>query len=169
MRVNDVRMTVDASSGEVLYKSQKELDFYLLNNSGYLLHNNKPFVKTFRSLSEPLAKLSGDEKAKLFDLLAYLDSKNRLTSRSRSGDPLAAKQIAVILGVSLPRTYALLKRLAAVGILRRHSDKAYYANPLYIMCSSRLSAALYQVFEKELASAVPGWVIDQFVAGGDGD
>lgn len=161
MKVKMLEFTLDADSGEIIFRSDKDMEFYLFTGGGFLLHNKKAAVKIFRSFWIVAALITRDERSKLYDLLPNLDDKNCLTRKDRPGKPMTAQHIADYLGSSISRCYRFLKRMEELGIIRKR-EKMYYVNPLYIMADNRLDPELYRIFADLLESHIPDWAKERY-------
>lgn len=152
-------MIID-DTGEILYESKEDENIYLFTPKGYVLDNNVKTVR-IRTGRLPLAEMNGEDRSKLLILMQQIAADNRLVRLDRPNKGMEPKHIAELLGLSLSRTYVYLRKMVALGILKQHDDE-YYANPLYLMASTRLSPDLYRIFETELKPVLPDWVIAKY-------
>lgn len=157
MEITKQTKLINTEDGEVLYTEEKDMEFYLFTEKGYMLHNNKPFVKLL-NVEWPVSKM---DRSKLLDLATYMNKSNALMRKDRPQHPLTIPLIAEIIELSSNRTYPWMKRLIDSGVMKK-DDGFFYVNPLYMVAANRLSPELYRIFEKELTDHIPDWVKSKY-------
>jgi len=168
-----INAVVDASSGEVLSKSEQVQNVrYFDDEKGYLFKLNQESIKTFPGCGLP-EDLTESETARLYRLSLTMHKGSNLLCY-RSGNltkPMNTSRIAGYLRLTVRRTLLFLQHMIQRRIIGRVKVKIgntqetqYYLNPLYFFCGKWLSVNLYFLFRRDLDKVLPAWVIERFAS-----
>lgn len=153
-------------TGESLEK--KSLIDTQFNDNGYLFRSNSQSIKSFFDIPLP-AELSWSEKGRLMELRHYILRDNQLLVYRSHGmiKPLDIQEISRILQTSERQSKSLLERAAQYGVIREiqfNGLRYFMYNPIYAFKGKRLSITVYIVFQDELKTLLPPWVVSKFLA-----
>lgn len=161
---------INEKTGEFFESRYKK--FEVFNNDGYLLWAKKASRKQFNDikLSDILGKGEDFRRAHILAELIYKDT-NTIMVRENTRKVRVADvdDISHIIGLNIRRTKEFLNRMVEKHVLAKRIDKVgeltsekYLFNPLFFMCSKRLSADLYFLFKESLDCYLPAYVVEEF-------
>lgn len=153
-------------TGEVIEKTSY-VDMIYDDETGYVAWAKKKSVKTF--IDRPLPdEFNFADKGRVDELKHYILRDNQfLVYRSNAViKPIGMNQLTRILDLSERRCKLFMKKLKQFGIVKEVSFNGlvYYCfNPLYGMKDKRITLTLFLIFQEELRTELPLWVINKFV------
>lgn len=161
---------VNEKTGE--YFESKYKKFEIFNNDGYLLWAKKAGRKQFHDvkLTDVVGKGEDFRRAHILAELIYKDT-NTIMIRENTRKVRIADvyDISTLIGLNIRRTKEFLNRMVEKHVLAKRIDKVgeltsekYLFNPLFFMCSKRLSADLYFLFKESLDNYLPAYVVEEF-------
>jgi hypothetical protein len=161
---------LNEKTGELSQSRYKK--FEIFNNDGYLLWAKKGGRKQFHDikLSDALGKGEDFRRAHILAELIYKET-NTIMIRENTRKVRVADvyDISMLIGLNIRRTREFLNRMVLKSVLARRIDKVgelvsekYLFNPLFFMCSKRLSADLYFLFKDSLDCYLPAYVVEEF-------
>lgn len=75
--------------------------------------------------------------------------------------PLTVEKLAARLGINSQRCYKFVQHMVDLRVMAR-DDGRLYLNPCYFFRGRHLSWHLYQLFETDLESVLPDWVVRRY-------
>ena len=131
-------------------------------DKGYSFWLNASPVKMYPGCELP-ASVSSADCGKLYRCAMMLQKNtNMLFYHSNGFDkPLTTEKLADKLGINRQRCYMFVQRMCDMHIMARESGRLYI-NPIFFFRGRHLSYSLYQMFQEDLDSVLPQWVIDRF-------
>ena len=129
---------------------------------GYHFWLNHTPIRIFPGCQLPKT-LNKAEKANLYDCAMMLEAEsNMLCYRSDSYyKPLTTAMLAQRLDLSERQTYRFLSRMYELRIMATEQGRIYI-NPIYFFRGRYLSYHLFHLFEEDLRSILPQWVVDRY-------
>lgn len=167
--IKETRM-INENTGE--YFNSRYRKFEVFDNRGYLLWAKKSGRKQFTDIK--LTDVVGiGEDFRRVHILAELIYKETntimLRENSRKVRVADLEDISKIIGLNIRRTKEFLNRMVTKHVIARRTDvvgdlvsEKYLFNPLFFMCSKRLSADLYFLFKESLDCYLPAYVTEEF-------
>ena len=155
----------DTSNGLTTEK-QQYVDAQFSDN-GYLFWCKKNSVKTF--IDTPLPnEFTWAERGRLTELQHYMLKDNQLiVYRSNKGiTPITVNDMCRIFEMSDRQCKALVIKAKQYKIIKEVSIDGikYFAyNPIYGFKGKRMSVIVFILFQEELKSKMPAWVINKFM------
>ncbi len=138
----------------------------LFSKRGYVMKYNNGYIKLFLDKSLP-DECSLADCGRFYRLVRYIVGDNQLLGyRTRNIHPLTVEKMSEIFGCSERQTRRFLKDMKNYGIIKEVSinDVKWFAvNPLYALKSKYLTLTAFIIFQDELISVLPGWVISNFM------
>jgi len=154
-----------SGDGEI-HQQWSKYDEKFDDEKGYLFWCNKNHVKSF--VERPLPKdLTWAEKGRINELKNYMLTQNQLLVYRGHGciKPITDNEICKILDMSLRQSKAFIKKVKDFGVIKEiEIDGITYLafNPIYALKTKRISLTMYIIFQKELNTVLPAWVIEAF-------
>ena len=113
---------------------------------------------------EPLPdEVSAGETGLMLRCTKFLESEsNMLCYRSNTEyKPLNASKLAKKLNMSTSHIYRFIHRMCRLRVMAKEKNRLYL-NPVYFFRGRYLSWHLYKLFEPELQTKLPAWVVGRF-------
>jgi hypothetical protein len=137
------------------------------SEDGYLFWCKKNSVKTFVDIPLPNA-FTWAERGRLTELQHYMLKDNQLiVYRSHSGiKPIAVEDMRRIFEMSDRQCRVLIAKAKQHKIIKEVSIDGikYFAyNPVYGFKGKRMSIIVFILFQEELKSLMPPWVVEKFM------
>lgn len=148
-----------------LNEKESWVDTYF-NDDGYLFYNRKMGYKIFTEICLP-EEFTWSEKGRIQELQHYILKDNQLLVY-RSNDkikPIGGNEMCRIFDMSGRQCRTLINKMKSLKVIKEVSIDGieYFAfNPLYAFKDKRLSVGVYLMFQEELRSVLPQWVIKKF-------
>ena len=138
----------------------KDKRFNLQNGNSFWL--SAVPIKMFSGCGLP-SSLGFSDCGKLYRCAMLMQQHtNMLFYHSHGVDkPLTVEKLADRLGVNVKYCYSFIQRMVDLRIMARE-DGRIYMNPIYFFRGRHLSWHLYQLFETDLDSVLPQWVVDRY-------
>lgn len=160
------RTIINPETGEYTEK-QRYID-NLFSKRGYVMKYNNDYIKLFLDRGLP-DECSLTDCGKFYKIIRYIVGENQLLGyRSDKIRPLTVEKMSELFGCSDRQTRRFLKQMKDCRVIKEVSinDVKWYAvNPLYALKSKYLSLTAFIIFQEELISVLPRWVIDNFMQG----
>lgn len=146
-------------------KSWVDLQF---NDNGYLFRSNNNSVKSYLDCPMP-QELTWAEKGRLLELRHYILKDNQLLVYRSHGTikPVDIPEISRILEMSGRQAQNLMQRAAQCKVIKEiqlDGLRYFMFNPVYAFKGKRLTLDVYIMFQEELKSILPKWVVSRFLA-----
>lgn len=127
---------------------------------------NNDYIKLFLDKGLP-EECSLVDCGKFYRLIRYIVGENQLLGyRSGKIKPLTVEKMSEVFNCSDRQTRRFLKQMKDYKVMKEVSinDVKWYAvNPLYALKSKYLTLTAFVIFQDELFSILPKWVIDNFI------
>jgi hypothetical protein len=129
---------------------------------GYHFWLNETPVRTFPGCTLPNT-VSKWEKGVLLDCAMLMEAGTNMLCRRVDGyyKPLDPKRLSVKIGMSERQTRAFINRMCELRIMAKE-DGRIYINPCYFFRGRFLSFHLFSLFETDLRSILPEWVVQRY-------
>lgn len=156
---------IDPNTGETFTKKSM-VDKQFDSEEGYLFWNRKQHVKIFADRKLP-DMFTWSEKGRIDELKRFMLKNNQLLVY-RSGNvlkPLSIHDIGRVLEMSDRQARALVNKCKKHCIIKEIEIDGivYFAfNPVYGLKSKRISLMMYLIFQEQLRTELPRWVVDKF-------
>ena len=164
---NDILLAGVASTSKVPQKYTPHGFEYLEDrfpdvDTGCRFWLTKSPVRIYPGFALP-ASVSNGDKARLLDCVQYLQTEtNMLYYRSDTEQlPLTVPGLAKRLHMHPRECYKFVQRMIDARVMARQ-DGRLYVNPIYFFRGVRLKSHLFFLFERDLTSVLPGWVVEKF-------
>ena len=158
------RTIINPETGEFTEK-QRYIDS-LFSKRGYIMKYNNDYIKFFLDKGLP-AECSLVDCGKFYKIIQYIIGENQLLGyRSDKIKPLTTKKMSEIFGCQERNTQMFIKKMKKYKVIKEVSinDVKWYAvNPLYALKSKYLTITTFIIFQDELMSVLPKWVINNFM------
>lgn len=156
---------LDPSTGEVFYSQEQRIDLQF-NERGYLFRKDKSCLKVFQDRPFPSA-FSWAERGRIEALKYHIMGDDQLLvyRSDRTILPIGLKEICEITETSERQCKELIAKMKKHKIVKPCvlNGKTYFMfNPLYVFRGKRITPTVYIVFQDELKSVLPAWVIQKF-------
>ena len=154
-----------ADGGEAEYKTDGNewKDRRFSKDNGYSFWRTVSAVRFFPNGNELPKDITAIDCGYMYRCASILQSGTNMLVRHYHGydKPMSTEKLADYLGISVRRCYAFTKRMCDRGIMKREKGKLYI-NPLYFIRGRYLTWQLYTLFQKDLDSMLPQWVVGRF-------
>ncbi len=129
---------------------------------GYHYWLNEVPVRIFPACGLP--KITKAEKANLYDCALLMEAETNMLSYRCNDNwykPLTIPMLAQRLELSERQTYRFLSSMYEKRIMASEQGRIYM-NPCYFFRGRYLSYHLFRLFETDLRSILPQWVVDRY-------
>ena len=148
------------------YKEKTMFVDNLFSKRGYILDCNKDYIKLFFDKGLP-EDCTLTDCGKFYKIIRYIVGENQLLGyRSGKIKLLSVEKMSELFKCTERQTRKFLKKMKEIKVIKEVSinDTKWYAvNPLYALKSKYLSLTTFIIFQDELISVLPKWVIDSFM------
>ena len=119
-------------------------------------------VRSFTGCALP-DTLTASEKGHVYECAMLMETGSNMVVHRVSGvyKPLPVVQLAKRLRLSDTQCYRFLHKMIDLRIMAREQGRLYI-NPIYFFRGTYLRPHLYRLFETDLSSVLPQWVVDRF-------
>lgn len=157
-------LIINKATGE--YREKTSFVDNLFSKKGYILDCNKDYIKLFFDKGLP-ENCTLTDCGKFYKIIRYIVGENQLLGyRSGKIKPLSIEKMSELFGCTERQTRKFIKKMKDIKVIKEVSinDTKWYAvNPLYALKSKYLSLTTFIIFQDELVSILPIWVIDSFM------
>jgi hypothetical protein len=131
-------------------------------NKGYSFWLSRIPVRMFLGCGLPNT-LSHSDKGKMYDCALLLQANTNMLFYHSHGEekPLTVPKLADRLGMSINRCYDFVQHMCDLRVMARDNGRLYI-NPCYFFRGRYLSWHLYRLFEQDLESVLPDWVVARY-------
>ena len=131
-------------------------------DKGYRFWLSKSPIRMYSGCALPKT-LTQAEKGTVYDCAQFLESGSNMLFHRVNGynKPLTVQHLAKRLGKKERQTYNFLKKMCDLRIFARE-DGRIYINPCYFFRGTHLNSHLFFLFEEDLASVLPEWVVKKY-------
>lgn len=153
-------------TGEVIEKTSY-VDMFYDDETGYMAWTKRKGVKTYMDRGLP-DELSFADRGRVDELRHYILRDNQFLVYRSNGTikPIGINQLTKILDLSERRCKLFMKKLKQLVIVKEvnFNGLTYYSfNPIYGMKDKRITLTLFLIFQAELRTELPLWVINKFL------
>lgn len=129
---------------------------------GYRFWLSKSPIRIYPGCTLPKT-LTQAEKGTVLDCVHYMEASTNMLFHRVNGynKPLSVKQLAERLGKKERQTYSFLKKMYDLRVFACE-DGRIYVNPCYFFRGIYLNSHLFFLFETDLASVLPEWVVNRY-------
>lgn len=165
-----IRQTRDINdkTGEILKEKCSKIE--LFNEEGYLFNAQKNYSRVFNDVDYPKA-LSINDLGRLLLIQKHVQKSTNLFYKKTNRGTRAMSSDEIIKAARLKsrQGHTFFKKMLDNDVIGRVDttinavqSTQYYANPLYLHNSKRISYILYSIFKKSLDPHLAAWVKDEF-------
>lgn len=164
-KMSKVTSYIDHNTGET-FTRQSMVDKQFDPEEGYLFWNRKQHIKVFSDRKLP-DEFTWAEKGRIDELKRYMLKNNQFLVY-RTGNvlkPLSVHDIGRILEMSDRQARQLMAKCKKYYIIKEIEIDGitYFAfNPVYGLKNKRISLTMYLIFQEQLRTELPRWVVDRF-------
>ena len=129
---------------------------------GYSFWLNAVPVRMFTGCALP-SSVSMVDCGRMYRCAMLMQARSNMLFYHANGvdKPLTVAKLAAKLGINEQRCRQFVKRMTDARVMVRE-DGRLYVNPCYFFRGKHLSFSLYQLFQTDLDSVLPQWVIDRY-------
>ena len=131
-------------------------------DKGYSFWLSAVPVRMFMGCGLPYS-LCDSDAGKLYRCALLLQAHTNMLFYHSHGEekPLTVPKLAAKLGMNTRRCYDFVQRMCDLRIMARDNGRLYI-NPCYFFRGRHLSWHLYRLFEQDLESVLPDWVVRRY-------
>ncbi len=163
------KQLISESTGEVFLTSDTKFT-ESMNEEGYRFPAHKAGIRLFADVPYP-NEMTDAEIGKITRLSRYymVGGANMLGyRRGKEIAPYTADEITMLAKLKPRQGQAFIRKMLSLHVFLRvstHSGVQFYINPVHGFSNGqRLSLDLFLLFQKEVASLLPAWVIRDFLS-----
>ena len=107
--------------------------------------------------------LTASEKGHVYECAMLMETGTNMVVHRVDGvwKPLPVGQLATRLRLSETQCYRFVKRMVDLRIMAREQGRLYLS-PIYFFRGTHLRPHLFFLFEEDLSSVLPSWVVDRY-------